>query len=278
MSPPTEAARRLALITGASAGLGEAFARAYARRGFDLALVARREERLHALAAELKGHGVDTIVIAQDLSAFGAETAILQRVEDAGRHVDVLVNNAGLSIAQDFVGVPWERQRDMLMTMVVSALGLAHGVAPGMAARGWGRIINVASVAAFAPGVAGHSLYPGVKSLTVKASQSLDAELRDKGVHVTALCPGSTKTEFTQANGTKAAGTGAPAWLVQTPEAVVEAGIKGCEAGHIVVIPGWHNRLSVALLRALPDALTRPLLMRGSAKFRLPPDAHAPKS
>ena len=278
MPPSAQALRRLALITGASAGLGEAFARAYARRGFDLALVARREERLHALAAELKAQdGVDSIVMAQDLSAAHAEDAVLQRLADAGRHADVLVNNAGFSIAQDFVGVPWGKQRDMLMTMVVSALGLAHGVAPGMAARGWGRIINVASIAAYAPGVAGHSLYPGVKSLAVKFSESLDAELRGKGVHVTALCPGSTKTEFTQANGTKDAGTGAPAWLVQTPEAVVEAGIKGCDAGHIRVIPGWHNALAVGLMRTLPEGLVRALLMRGSAKFRLPPEPDAPK-
>ena len=167
---------------------------------------------------------------------------MLEHLVAAEREVDVLVNNAGFSIAQDFDGAAWTRQRDMLMTMVVSACGLVHGVAPAMARRGYGRIVNIASVAAFAPGVAGHSLYPGVKSLAVKFSQALDAELREKGVRVTALCPGSTLTEFTQANGTERAGRGAPKFLVQTPEAVVEAGIAGNEAGRVVVIPGWHNQ------------------------------------
>ena len=213
--PRTDA--KLALITGASAGLGVAFAHAYAARGVDLALVARRQDRLEALAAELEAtYGIEAYAIPQDLAVYGAELAVLKAVVEHGRTVDVLVNNAGFSIAQDFTGVPWERQRDFLMTLVVSACGLAYGVIPGMVERGWGRIINVASIAAFAPGVAGHSLYPGVKSYAVKFSQALDAELRGKGVKVTALCPGSTQSEFTRANGTEAAGQGAPKALVQT--------------------------------------------------------------
>lgn len=270
---------RLALITGASAGIGLAFAHAYARRGFDVALVARRRDRLEAIAAELESlHGVRTLVIEQNLAEFGAEARMLARVAAAGRHVDVLVNNAGFSIAQDFAGVAWERQRDALMTMIVSACGLAHGVIPGMVARGGGAIINVASVAAFAPGVAGHSLYPGLKSFAVKFSQSLDAEVRPSGVRVTALCPGSTQTEFTASNGTAQAGQGAPKFLVQTAAAVVEAAIRGNEAGRVLVVPGWHNQLSVLLLRILPEAISRPMLMRGSQKFRLPPEPPPPES
>ena len=261
----------LALITGASAGIGETFARAYAARGYDLALVARRADRLEALAAELKAaHGIEALVIAQDLSAFGAETAVLDAVTKAGRHVDVLVNNAGFSIAQDFAGVPWERQRDFIMTLIVSASGLAHGVIPGMVERGRGAIINVASIAGFAPGVAGHSLYPAAKSYAIKFSEALDAELRGMGVHVTAVCPGSTQTEFTAANGTKAAGHGAPDFLLQTPDQVVRAAIASNEAGKLLVIPGWHNRVAVFLMRRLPHGLVRALLMKGSQGFRLP--------
>lgn len=271
--------RRLALITGASAGLGAAFAHAYARRGLDVALVARRRDRLEALAREIEArHGVQALVIEQDLSAFGAEGAVLERLAQAGRASDVLVNNAGLSIGQDFDGVPWARQRAALMTMIVSASGLVHGVVPGMVARGGGAIINVASIAAFAPGVAGHSLYPGSKSFALKFSQALDAELRGKGVRVTALCPGSTATEFTRANGTAKAGQGAPRFLVQTAEAVVEAGVRGNEAGRVVVIPGWHNRLAVLAMTQLPEAIVRPLLMRGSQKFRLPPEPQPPET
>jgi hypothetical protein len=264
---------RLALITGASAGLGAAFARAYARRGAHLALVARREDRLLALAQELaRAFGVEVMVIAQDLAGPHAEDRVMARLGAAGREVDILVNNAGLSIAQDFVGVSWGRQRDMLMSMVVAPLGLAHAVLPGMIQRRWGRILNVASVAAFAPGIAGHSLYPGVKSLTVKFSQSLAAEAGPAGVKVTALCPGSTRTEFTEANGTAAAGTASPGFLVQSADEVVEYGVRANEAGRLVAVPGWHNKLAVALLKATPSAILRPLLGMGARRFRLPPE------
>jgi short-subunit dehydrogenase len=261
----------LALITGASAGIGEAFARAYGRRGYDLALVARRAERLEALGAELRAaHGVDVFVIVQDLAAFGAEAKVMDALAAFGRSADVLVNNAGFSIAQDFAGVPWERQRDFLMTLVVSACGLAHLAIPGMVARGRGTIINVASIAAFAPGVAGHSLYPAAKSFAIKFTEALDAELRDKGVRATAVAPGSTLSEFTHANGTAEAGRSAPGFLVQTADQVAEAAIKGAEAGKLLVIPGWHNRVAVFLMRRLPHALVRSLLMQGSARYRLP--------
>jgi short-subunit dehydrogenase len=268
-----DATRQLALITGASAGLGVAFAHAYAKRGLDVALVARRQDRLEALGAELEAKfGITAYAVPQDLSVYGAELAVLGALEERGRHVDVLVNNAGLSIAQDFTGVPWERQRDLLMTMVVSATGLAHGVIPGMVERGYGRILNVASITAFAPGVAGHSLYPAVKSYAVKFSQALDAELRGKGLKVTALAPGSTESEFTHANGTEAAGQGAPKFLVQTAAEVAEAGVAGNEAGKLLVIPGLHNKLAVGMMRAIPEWISRPLILRGAQKFRLPSD------
>jgi len=265
--------RPLALITGASAGIGEAFARAYAARGHDLALVARRAERLEALGAELKAaHGVETYAIAQDLSAFGAEAKVMQALADHGRTVDVLVNNAGFSIAQDFAGVPWSRQRDFLMTLIVSASGLAHAVIPGMVERRRGVIINVASIAGFAPGVAGHSLYPAAKSFAIKFSEALDAELRGKGIRVTALCPGSTESEFTKANGTVEAGHGAPSFLLQSADTVVRAAIDGNAAGKILVIPGWHNRLAVFIMRRAPRGLVRRAIMKGSQRFRLPPE------
>lgn len=267
----SDSQRPLALITGASAGIGEAFARAYARRGHDVALVARRADRLETLAAELRQQGVEAYVLAQDLAEFGAEQRVMERLSVYGRSVDVLVNNAGFSIAQDFAGVAWERQRAFLMTLIVSGTGLAHLVIPGMIARGRGTIINVASIAAFAPGVAGHSLYPAAKSFAIKFTEALDAELRPKGIRVTAVAPGSTASEFTAANGTAEAGQGAPRFLVQTAERVVEAAIAGAEAGKRLVIPGWHNRLAVFLMRRLPQGLVRALLMRGSQRFRLPP-------
>ena len=195
----TGAKRPLALITGASAGLGEAFARAYAGRGYDLVLVARRLDRLEALAAELSAaHGVEVFPVQADLAVYGVETKVLDAVAALGRSTDLLVNNAGFSIPQSFAAVPWTRQQGFLMTLVVSACGLAHGVLPGMIERGRGAIINVASLAGFAPGAAGHTLYPGAKSLAIKFSEALDAEYRAAGIRVTAICPGFTPDRIRQ--------------------------------------------------------------------------------
>jgi short-subunit dehydrogenase len=258
------------LITGASSGLGEAFARAYAARGRDLILVARRLDRLQALAGELTAkHGVFVLAVGCDLSEFGAEARVMQAVAGAGRHVDVLVNNAGFSIPQSFAAVPWAAQRDFLMTLVVSACGLAHAVIPGMVERGGGAIINVASLAGFAPGAAGHSLYPGAKSLTIKFTESLDAEYRSAGLKVTALCPGFTLTEFAAANKTQAVMDSSPRMFFQTAPQVVEAAIRANEAGRVIVIPGWHNKLAWLLMRLLPDPLVRAAIRAGSKRYHL---------
>jgi short-subunit dehydrogenase len=262
--------RKLALITGASAGLGEAFARAYGARGCDLALVARRADRLEALAAELSAaHGIEAFAIPCDLAAFGSERAVLDAVAAHGRSIDILVNNAGFSIPQSFAAVPWERQRDFLMTLVVSACGLAHGVIPPMVERGSGAIINVASLAGFAPGAAGHTLYPAAKSLSIKFSEALDAEYRSKGIRVTALCPGFTHTDFARANGTQAVMDASPRMFFQTAGPVIEAAIRANEGGRVVVVPGWHNKLAAFLLRHLPEPLVKAAIRAGSARYHL---------
>jgi len=266
----TSQPRPLALITGASAGIGAAFARAYAARGHDLALVARRADRLEALAAELStAHGVEAFALPADLSVLDAQTAILAAIAARGRTVDVLVNNAGFGIAQSFTGVPWERQRDFLMTLVVNACGLAYGVIPGMIERSGGSIVNVASLAGFAPGAAGHTLYPGAKSLMIKFSQALDAEYRAKGLRVTAICPGFTLTEFAQVNGTQALMDQAPRRFFQTAEEVVAIAIAANARGKVVVVPGWHNKLAAGLLRYLPESLVGAVIRRGAAKYHL---------
>lgn len=258
------------LVTGASSGLGEAFARAYAERGRDLVLVARRLDRLEALSAELQAsHGVRALPLQIDLSVFGAESQVLQGVAATGGTVDVLVNNAGFSIPQSFAAVPWAAQRDFLMTMVVSACGLAHGVLPPMIERGRGSIINVASLAGFAPGAAGHTLYPGAKSLAIKFSEALDAEYRARGVRVTAVCPGFTRTEFAAANGTQAIMDTSPRMFFQTAEQVVATAMRANERGRVVVVPGWHNKVAAALLRYLPESLVKTVIHAGSAKYHL---------
>jgi len=270
MNAETSRRRRLALITGASAGLGAAFAAAYAARGLDVALVARRADRLEALAAKLvAAHGIEALVIPADLAAWEAHEGVLRAVSEAGRGVDVLVNNAGFGIPQSFGAVPWSRQRDFLMTMAVAPCGLAHGVIPGMVERGEGSIVNIASLAAFSPGVAGNSLYPGVKGLMLTFSQSLAAEYRAKGLKVTAVCPGFTKTGFGEAAGVQAIMDEAPRFFWQSGETVAEAAITANDRGKVVVIPGWHNKLSVFLMRALPEPLVRAIIGAGSKKYHL---------
>ena len=270
MADRSNGAGRLALITGASAGLGAAFARAYAAKGYDLALVARRMDRLEALAAELSAaHAIAAYAIGVDLAVFEAESAVMEAVAARGRTVDVLVNNAGFSIPQSFAATPWEKQRDFLMTLVVSACGLAHAVIPPMVARGDGAIINVASLAGYSPGMAGHTLYPGAKSLAIKFSEALDAEYRKSGIRVTALCPGFTHTEFATANGTQSVMDASPRMFFQTPAPVVAAAIRANEKGRVVVVPGWHNKIAALLLKYLPEPLVKAVIAAGSARFHL---------
>lgn len=263
-------ARPLVLITGASAGIGEAFARAYAARGCDLVLVARRADRLEALAAELSaGHGIEALALPADLAAFDSHKPVLEAVAARSRSVDMLVNNAGFSIAESFAAVPWERQRDFLMTLVVNACGLTYGVIPGMVAKGSGSIINIASLAGFAPGVAGHSLYPGAKSLMIKFSEALDAELRAEGVKVTVVCPGFTLTEFAAVNRTQSVMDEAPRRFFQTAREVAEAAIAANARGRVVFLPGLHNKIAALLLQYLPHPLVAAVLRRASRKYHL---------
>lgn len=258
--------RPLALVTGASAGIGAQFCRSLARRGFDLVLTARRADRLDALGTELSAaHGISAQSIPMDLSQADADRAILESLE--GRPIALLVNNAGYSIPQSFGAVPWEDQRAFLMTLVLNACGLAHGVLRGMVARQSGGIINVASVAGFAPGVAGHTLYPGAKSLMIKFSEALDAEYRQQGIRVTALCPGFVRTEFAEANGTSDQMRHIPRFMVQSVEKVVEGGLRANERGQVVVTPGWTTTLGAAALSYLPHGLVRAVVMRGSARY-----------
>ena len=222
-----------------------------------------------ACGDDAAAHGIEAFAIPADLAVFEAHAAVLAAVSARGRAVDALVNNAGFSIAQSFVGVPWERQRDFLMTLVVNACGLAYGVIPGMVERRRGTIVNVGSLAAFAPGVAGHSLYPGAKSLIVSFSQALAAELKGAGIKVTATCPGFTLTEFAEANGTKAVMDAAPRRFFQTADQVVAATLAANDRGRVVVIPGLHNQIAAAVLRYMPRPLLIAILNRASAKYHL---------
>jgi uncharacterized protein len=261
-------ARPLALVTGASAGLGAEFARQLAASGHDVMLVARRLDRLEALATTLRPHDITAIPLKVDLARMDAREEIAAALAACGRHADVLINNAGFSIPDTFTTTPWERERDMLMTLVVAVTGLAHLVLPAMIAQGRGRIINVASVAGFSPGVAGHTLYPASKSFVIKFSQSLDCEVRRKGIKVTALCPGYTETEFQIASGMSDLVAKTPRHAGQHPREVVAAALAGNAAGRVIVVTGIENKISRLVLKVLPDAITRPVINYGARRYR----------
>ena len=260
----------LALVTGASAGIGAAFARALAARGYDLALVARRLDRLEALAGELRAsEKTDAFAIQADLSAVDAHAPIMEALAARGRSVDMLVNNAGFSLPHTYVQTIWTQQRDFVMTLVMAVCGLTHAVLPGMIERKRGSIVTVSSMAALSPGGAGHTLYPAAKSFVLKFSQSLDAELRTQGVKVTCVLPGFTESEFAAANGTKALMDQSPRAFMMTAEAVVAAALSANDEGRVVCIPGAHNKVAAGLMKYLPDAITAPLIRGAAEKYRV---------
>ncbi|MEO6698809.1 MAG: SDR family oxidoreductase [Paraperlucidibaca sp.] len=246
-------ASRTALITGASAGIGATFARQLAALGYDLLLVARRAERLQALAEELsKAHGIRCDIYVADLTDSAAPRAVMAYAKTLGLNIDLLINNAGLSGNKKFVATPWVELAGEIQLMMTAVTELVHLVAPGMIERKWGRIINVSSLAAFAP--PGESLlYSAIKSYVLIMSESLDMELKPHGVHVTALCPGFTMSEFHDVMGTRSTANKLPSILWQQPDEVVTAAIEAVMSGKPVCVPGTVNKLSVAMMRPLPE-------------------------
>lgn len=263
--------RRLVLITGASAGIGAQFARQYAARGWDVALTARRADRLQALALEIEErYKTQSVVISQDLAKPGAVDAILSELRETGRHIDGLVNNAGYGLPGTYFNTSWEDQADFIRVLFTVPCELTHKVLPEMVAHGYGRIINVASLAGYTPGSTGHTLYAAVKSALIKFSESVNAEARAAGhdIHVTALCPGFTFTEFHDVNGTRERTKSTPDWMWMQAGPVVEAGIEAVEQGQPVVVPGAVNKGMATLARVLPDPVGRAIMRGQSRRFR----------
>jgi uncharacterized protein len=205
---------RTVLITGASSGIGAAFADIFAAEGFALVITARREDRLRDLAASLRQrHGARVEVIVADLSKIDAPARLCESLVERGPPVDVLVNNAGYGVPGAYLASEWARHAASLQVMVVGLAELTHRLLPGMIERGYGRIINVASLAALVPAPAGHTLHAASKAFVVKFSEALANEVRASGIHVTALCPGFTLSEFHDVTGTRATVSQLPGWL-----------------------------------------------------------------
>jgi uncharacterized protein len=229
---------RWALVTGASAGFGEAFCRALAARGMNLVLTARREERLQALAEELeRAHGIRTATVAADLGEPGAAEPLWRRAAD-GRAIHLLVNNAGVGARGVFHEVPRERHAALVQLNVTAAMEMAHLALREMVPRGEGGIINVASATAFQP-IPTLGTYAASKAFLLLFSEALWEENRHAGVRVLALCPGRSPTEFQQFAGTSRVDRSTPG--VKSPHEIVEAGLRGLEKGRSYVIPGALN-------------------------------------
>lgn len=248
--------RPLALITGASAGIGREFALLLAERGHDLVVVARREARLVALKKEAaERFGVRTKVIVEDLSHIAAPRRILDELRNANLEIDFLVNNAGYAVNGGFAENNWSVHADFLQVMVGSWLHLTHGLLPAMVRKGRGRIVNVSSLASLCPEPPG-SLYAPVKCLMTSASRALRFDLLGTGVHCTALCPGFTYTEFHDVLGVRDEMNSLPKFMWQQARPVCVAGLEGVERNKAVVVPGAFNKVASALCRVLPYSLT----------------------
>lgn len=238
---------KTALVTGASSGIGEAFARELAHRGMHVILVARSEEPLRMLAAELsQRHSVRADVIVADLSREAAAAHVKAAVEERGLHVDLLVNNAGIGTYNAFEALDPKRDHQQVMLNVTAVVDLAHAFVPEMVARNDGVVINMSSMAAFQP-MPYMAVYAASKAFVLSFSEALWAEYRDRGVRVVALCPGQVETPFHDAleNVTPAAG------VKSSPLQVVEAALHTMEKGKCSVVPGVRNSMAVQSMRLM---------------------------
>lgn len=246
---------RTALITGASAGIGKAFAELLASQGYQLILVARRTHRLQALKTQLQNqYGVRVEYISADLSLPQTPIQVIDEVERRGLTVDFLVNNAGYSKNQNFAETGWQDHADELQVMLLAVTELAWRLIPNMKARHWGRIINLSSLAAFAPPTTS-MLYTGIKSYVLNFSQALDMELKPHGINVTALCPGFTYSEFHDVMGTREQANRVPEILWMPAEEVAKAGYDAVMRGKPLCIPGLVNKTLASGSKLLPESL-----------------------
>jgi short-subunit dehydrogenase len=263
---PTE---RTALVTGASAGIGEAFARELARQGWDLIVTARRAHRLEALAQELREQRqVKVHVVTGDLADPAMPGQLVQEIHGAGLRVDMLVNNAGYAVGGQFIQSAWQAHADFIQVLVTTVAHLTHLILPGMKERGYGRVINVASLAGLLPGSSGHTMYAAAKAFVIKLTESLSLELQGTGVQLLATCPGFTFSEFHDVLGNRALVSQVPSAFWTTAEEVVRQSLEAIERGQIVVVPGPVNKAIVSAVKLMPNAAAVKLMGRASRSTR----------
>ena len=246
------------LITGASSGFGEEFARQYAEQGHSLVLVARRLDRLQALAETLRGqYDIDVVVEQVDLSDIAAVVQLQQRLREQGIAIDILINNAGHGLQGPFVDSQLDAAMAMVQLDVASLTAVTHVFAQDMRTRGRGKILLVASVLAY-QGVQNFAVYAAAKAYVLRLGEALHREFKRDGVTVAVLCPGLSDTGFIAAAQMKV--TPALKLLMMQPAPVVRAGIRALQAGRISVVPGWANKALVILTWATPRWLHQAFL------------------
>ena len=243
-----------ALVTGATAGIGESFTRLLASKGFNIALVARDEARLHERAAGLREkYGVQTFVIPADLATIAGCSVIEAYLEEF--EIEVLINNAGFGINKAFTSSDLAAEQDLLDVLVRTPMRLMHVILPKMKARNSGTIINVSSVASFIAG----GTYSASKSYLTVLSESLHTELAGTDVKISALCPGFTRTEFHQRGRMKMKGLPEFMWL--DSDQLVSDAWSDVQSGKAVSIPGWRYKLLVGVIASTPRRFVRKIGM-----------------
>jgi short-subunit dehydrogenase len=270
MSGPSLNRWHRALVTGASSGIGDAFARLLAAQGTNLVVVARNSDRLEALASELRDrHRVEVEVLVADLSDRTKLSEVADRLASDESPIDLLINNAGFGFAGDFIDLDPDVETSVVDVNVSAMQRLAHAAGSAMSGRGRGGILNVSSVAGFGPSPKS-ATYAATKAFVTSFSEAIHMELGPHGVVVTCLCPGLTKTEFQErANYNTDA---IPTALWQNPDVVAKAGLRGLASGKAVVIPGAQNKVLRAALKVGPAAVVRKLANASSARFGTNPD------
>ncbi len=257
-----------ALVTGASAGIGQEFVRQLADAGANIVMVARRRDRLEELQSLLRSQGKHTLVLPVDLSDPDAPEAIVAFLEEEKINIDILINNAGFGLTGTFANTAWEAQESFIQLMVTSYAELVHRLIPGMIERNFGRIINVASVAGLVPPAAGHTLYGPSKSFLVGFSQALSAECDGTDVNVSALCPGFTYTEFHDVTGTREQMNKMPQFMMMQVGATVEGALKAVEKDRTVYVPGAVYKFIVWLFSMLPRSWAEEMAKGPSKSYR----------